>query len=134
MRTILRILKIANARAALFVAASLAIATLVASTPADAQRWGRAGWGAPGWHGGLGWGGGLGWRGGYGWRGYGWRGYGYGAAALAGAAIGYGLASPYYGYGYGYGYGYPTYYNSYPAATYYDYAPGYYNAGCTCPY
>src|ERR1043166_7207830 len=101
MRMVLRMLKVGNARPAFFVAASLAIATLVAATPADAQRWGRVGWGG----------------------GYGWRGYGYGAAALAGAAIGYGLASPYYGYGYGYGspygYGYTGLYSYYPSYGYY---------------
>jgi len=41
MRTVLRMLKVGNARPAFFVTASLAIATLVAATPADAQRWGR---------------------------------------------------------------------------------------------
>src|SRR5689334_21236032 len=107
MTRILPVLKIGKARLGLFVAASLAVMTLGASTPADAQGWGRPGWGAAGWRGGLGW------RGGYG-----WRGYGYGAAALAGVAIGYGLASPYYGYGYGYGYGYPTYYATYPVTPY----------------
>ena len=128
MRTISRFLETRKV-IAFSAAASLALAALVATTPADAQ------WG---WRGGVGWRGslgGYGWRGGLGWRGgYGWRGYGYGAAALAGAAIGYGLASPYYGYGYGYGYGYPRYYDYYPTATYYDYSPGYYSGGCSCPY
>ena len=126
MRTIPRVLK-GRKFTAFVAAASMALATFVAATPADAQ------WG---WRGGVGWRGGLGgygWRGGLGWRGgYGWRGYGYGAAALAGAAIGYGLASPYYGYGYGYGY--PRYYDYYPTATYYDYSPGYYSGGCSCGY
>src|ERR1700761_6573101 len=107
METILRTLKVRKARPALFMMAGLATATLVASTPADA----RIGFGRPGigvgrvgsglgfrpglgvGRAGLGWGG---WRGGVGWGGGGWgRGWGWGGAALAGAAISYGLANTY---------------------------------------
>ena len=117
MRTILRTLKVWNAMLVLTMMAGLAVATLVASTPADARIGvhrpgigvGRVGSGLgfrPGvgvGRAGLGWRGGLGY--GYGHRGY--RGYGYGAAALAGAALGYTAASyPSYGYGYGYPQGY----------------------------
>ena len=125
MRNILSVRHVRKAMPALFMLAGLVIATFAASTPADAQRWGWRG-------GGFGWGGGLGWRGGFG-----WRGYGYGAAALAGAAIGYGLASPYYGYGYGYpsygyGYGYPAYGYGYTGLYSYYPSSSYYAAGCTC--
>jgi hypothetical protein len=139
MKTALRTLNARKSRPVLLLAASLAVATLVASTPADAQWGWRGGWGGVGWRGGWGgwrggWGGwrggwgGVGWRGGWGWGGgWGWR-PGWGAAALTGAVIGYGLASPYYGYGYGYGspygYGYGGLYSYYPTASYYDYYDG----------
>jgi len=129
MRTISRTLKVWNATSALFMTASLATATLIASTPADARIGvgrpgvgvgrvgsglgfrpgvgvGRAGIGVAGWRGGLGYG--------YG-RGYGYRGLRYGAAALTGAALGYGAAN--YGYGYEEPYGYGT-------TALYSYAPG----------
>lgn len=137
MSRILNILYVGKIMPASLVAVTLAFTTLVASTPADAQPWGWGrpgwgggwGWGRPGWGGGWGWGrpgwGGVGWRGGWGWRGGGW---GWGGA-LAGAAIGYGLASPYYGYGYGYGYPY-----GYGYTGLYSYSPysGYYDSGCGC--
>jgi hypothetical protein len=162
MRTILRTLKVCNATPALFMTASLGIATLVASTPADARIGigrpgigfghvgsglgfrpgigvGRAGLGWAGWRGGLGYGYGR-------WGGY--RGYGYGAAAVAGAALGYAAGSYGYGYpsnygysygygypsnyGYSYGYGYPYGYSGYSGL--YSYSPAsYYGGGCTCP-
>jgi hypothetical protein len=142
MRTMLSSLKIGSATPALFVTASLAIATLVASSPADA-RWGggrggigvgrvgsglgyrpglgvgRAGIGVAGWRNGVGVGRlGYGYGRGYGYRGYGYRGLGYGAAALTGAALAYGAGS--YGYGYGdpYGYGYTGLYSYSPESSY----------------
>lgn len=86
-----------NILSALIVAAGIAVALSAASAPAEA-RWGY------GWYGG----------------GWGWRGGGWGSAAL-----GFALASPYYGYGY---YGYAPY-------GYYGYAPIYsydlyYCGGC----
>jgi hypothetical protein len=140
MRTILRTLNVSKAIPALSMTASLAVATLVASTPADA----RIGVGRPGvgvgrvgsglgfrpgvgvGRAGLGW---AGWRGGvgYGYGRWGYRRYGYGAAALTGAAVGYAAGSyPYYGYGYRYGY-------PYRYGGLYGYSPaGYYGGGCTC--
>src|SRR5579871_3115924 len=108
MRTILRTTKVSKAMPALFITATLAIAALVASTPADARIGvgrpgvgvgrvgsglgfrpgvgvGRAGLGVRGWRGGLGYGGRWG---------YGGRRWGYGAAALTGAAL-YGAANSY---------------------------------------
>jgi hypothetical protein len=147
MRTILRTLKVWNVRPALFVTASLAIATLVVSTPADAQRWGWRGAGIGygrigsglGWRPGLGVGrAGLGWAGwrngvGYGYGRLGYRGYrygyGYGAAALAGAGLYAAASYPYYGSGYGYPYGgYSGLYSYYSPASYYSgYGSGLYN-------
>jgi hypothetical protein len=134
MRTILRTTKVSKAMPALFMTASLTIVAVVASTPADARIGigrpgvgvgrvgsglgfrpgvgvGRAGIGVGGWRGGLGYG--------YG-RGYGYRGWGYGAAALTGAALGYGAANYGYCYEEPYGYGY---------AGLYSYSPGYYGGG-----
>jgi hypothetical protein len=129
----LRTLKAKSALSVILMTASLAAATLVVSTPADAQRWGWRG-GGIGWRGGVGgrgagWGWrGAAWRGGWGWRraGWGWRrpGWGWGAAAVGGAILGATVASPWYGYGYGYPYGYGT-------AGLYSYDP-YYSSGCTC--
>lgn len=113
---------------ALFMTASVAIATLVASTAADARVGvnrpgvgvgrvgsglgvrpgvgvGRAGLGVRGARGRLGYG--------YGRYGYG-RYRGYGAAALTGAALAYGAGG--YGYGYPSGYGYGGLYGEAPAA------------------
>ena len=98
---LMRTTKVSNAMPALFMTASLAIAALVISTPADARIGvgrpgvgvGRAGIGVGGWRGRLGYG--------YG-RGYGHRGWGYGATALTGATVGYGAANA-YGYGYPHG-------------------------------
>jgi hypothetical protein len=127
MRTTLRARKVSKTMPALFMTASLAIATLVA-TPADARIGvgrpgvgvgrvgsglgfrpgvgvGRAGIGVGGWRGGLGYGNG---------RGYGYRGWGYGAAALTGAALGYGAAN----YGYGEPYGYNGLYSYSPTSDY----------------
>jgi hypothetical protein len=129
MRTILRTLKVSIAMLALFVTASLVVATFIAP-PADARVGvgrpgvgvgrvgsglgfrpgvgvGRAGIGVGGWRGGLGYG--------YG-RGYGYRGLGYGAAALTGAALGYGAAN--YGYGYEEPYGYTGLYSYSPGSGY----------------
>jgi hypothetical protein len=134
MRTTSRTLKVWNAMPALFMTASLATATLIAAAPADARIGvgrpgvgvgrvgsglgfrpgvgvGRAGIGVGGWRGGLGYG--------YG-RGYGYRGWGYGAAALTGAALGYGAANDGYGDEEPYGYG---------TAGLYSYSPGYYGGG-----
>jgi hypothetical protein len=109
-----------------FAAAALG-ATLLATAPALAFGHGGGGFGG-GFHGGGFHGGGFhggGFRGGHfaGGRGFGW------GAGFAGAALGLGLAAPYWGYdayypygtgcypgnpyygncGYGYGYGYPAY-------------------------
>lgn len=108
MRTISRTVKAWKLTPVLLVAASLAVGTLAASTPADAQWGWRGGWGGWGWRGGWG---GWGWRGGWG----GWRGAGLGYGL-------YGLAGPYYGYGYGYGYPY-----GYGYGGLYSYSPGYYD-------
>lgn len=109
MRTISRTVKAWKLTPVLLVAASLAVGTLAASTPADAQWGWRGGWGGWGWRGGWG---GWGWRGGWG----GWRGAGLGYGL-------YGLAGPYYGYGYGYGYPY-----GYGYGGLYSYSPGYYDS------
>jgi hypothetical protein len=149
MRTGLRTQKLSNAKRALFMTASLAVATLVVSAPADA----RIGVGRPGvgvgrvgsglgvrpgvgvGRAGVGW---AGWRNGAGYGGrWGYRRYGYGAAALAGAAVGYGAANYYgssYGYPYdsGYSYGYQQPYG-YGYSGLYSYSPaGYDSGGCTC--
>src|SRR3974390_1714336 len=109
MRTMLRTRKAWNVKTALFMTVSLAIATLVAPTPADAQRWG---WRGLGWRPGLGVGrAGLGWAGwrnglGFGYGRWGYRRFGYGAAALAGAGLYAAATYPSYGYGYSYPYRY----------------------------
>ena len=84
---------------ALIIAASVAVTAIATSGTAEAQ-WGYR------WHGGdWGWRGGLGWRGGWG-----------------GAALGYTLATPYYGYGYAYA---PYSYGYYAVAPLYSYDPHY---------
>jgi hypothetical protein len=92
---------------ALVAATSIGIATVGASTSADA-RWGSGGW----------WGPAIG-------------------GFAVGAVIGSALARPYYGYGYGYpasyGYGYPAYY-SYGYPRYYSYGyPRYSSYGFYAP-
>jgi len=101
----------------LILVATAPVASLAASTPAEAQRMIiRPGMG--GWHGGMGGWHGGGWHGGWGgggWGGCGWGGCGWGApfaAGVAGSLLGAALVAPAYGYGYGYpyggyGYGYP---------------------------
>jgi hypothetical protein len=121
MRTILRTTTVSKTMPALFMTASLTIAALVASTPAEARIGvgrpgvgvgrvgsglgyrpgigvGRAGIGVGGWRGGLGYG----------------YGRGYGAAALTGAALGYGAAN----YGTGEPYGYNGLYSYSPTSDY----------------
>lgn len=156
MRTILTTWKVRSAIPAVFAVATLAAGAFIASTPADA----RIGAGRPGvgvgrvgsgigfrpgvgvGRAGLGW---AGWRGGVGYS-HRW-GYGYGAAAVAGAALGYAASSPYtYGSPYDLGYG-PEYGSPYDygyAQGGYPYVPGYNGAygylpagydnggGCTC--